>query len=135
MNRGGIGIRSTLRSPPPFAKAAGRIPYGRILRAVLGTRYELSLVLCGDALSRRINREYRGKTYAPNVLSFGLSKEEGEIFLNVRKVEREARAYRTTAQRRAAHLFIHGLFHLKGMRHGKRMERAEQRVLRKFGFA
>ena len=117
----------------PFAKGARRLPFEAIARSVLGAQYELSLVICGDELARRINRENRKKSYSPNVLSFPLGKLEGEIFLNIRKAEHEARQYGTTLRARLALLYVHGLYHLKGLDHGERMERAERTTLKKFG--
>lgn len=102
-------------------------------RVVLGSSYQLSLVLCGDTLARRINIAYRKKSYYPNVLSFELDPKEGEIFLNIRKAEREARQYGVTLKQRVALLYVHGLFHLKGLAHGDAMEREELKVLKKFG--
>ena len=122
-----IDIRTTVRGSVP------RIPFEEISRHVLGSTYQLSLVICGDTLAKRINIEYRKKSYSPNVLSFELDKNEGEIFLNLRKAEREARQYGTSVRQRLALLFVHGLFHLKGMDHSDLMENNEQRVLRKFG--
>jgi len=116
----------------PFAKGARRLPFEAIARSVLGAQYELSLVICGNELARRINRENRKKKYAPNVLSLPLGKLEGEIFLNIRKAEREARQYGTTLRARLALLYVHGLYHLKGLDHGERMERAEQTTLKRF---
>src|SRR3989344_4553850 len=106
-----LDIRTTLRSAP-FLKGAGLIPFENIADTILGKNYELSLVVCGDDLARRMNKEYRKKKYKPNILSFPLSKKEGEIFLNV-----------------------HGCFHLKGLRHGRIMEIQEQRILRAFHFS
>ena len=54
-----------------------RVPFEKIATAVLGNQYELSLVICGDTLATRMNKEYRKKTYKPNVLSFPISKTEG----------------------------------------------------------
>ncbi len=102
-------------------------------RDVLGASYQLSLVICGDKLAQRINKEYRKKSYYPNVLSFELDTHEGEIFLNMRKAEREAKQLGVPLARRAALLYVHGLFHLKGLAHGDFMEKEEQRVLRKYG--
>jgi len=99
----------------------------------LGNKYELSLVICGDSLAQRMNKEYRKKSYKPNVLSFPISKSEGEIFLNVQCAKREAKKYGTTVPKRLALLFVHGCFHLKGLKHGAKMEAAEQNVLRRFG--
>lgn len=122
-----IDIRTTIRGPVP------RIPFERMAQDVLGARYELSLVICGDRLAQRINKEYRKKDYYPNVLSFELGEAEGEIFLNVRKAAREARQLGIPLSKRIALLYVHGLFHLRGMDHSDAMEHAEQKVLKKYG--
>jgi rRNA maturation RNase YbeY len=115
-------------------KDAVRLPFEGMAEAVLPAGYELSLVICGDTLAQRMNKEYRKKTYKPNVLSFPLSKHEGEIFLNVRKAEREARAMGISAKARIAHLFIHGCAHLQGLDHSDRMDALESKTLKRFGF-
>ncbi|NBV76761.1 rRNA maturation RNase YbeY [bacterium] len=114
-----VELHSTVRSPIP------PIPFERIARSVLGTSYSLSLVICGDTLARRINTETRKKTYSPNVLSFELDAHNGEIILNIRKAEREARRYKTTLKERLILLFVHGCYHLKGYDHGGAMDRLE----------
>lgn len=124
-----IDIKTTIRGPVP------RIPFEDMARSVLGSNYELSLVVCGDALARRMNIEHRKKTYRPNVLSFPLSKTDGEIFLNVRCAAREAKRGGISLQKRLALLYVHGLFHLKGLDHSDHMEHEEQRVLRRFNLA
>jgi probable rRNA maturation factor len=121
-----VAIRQTYRGPLP------RLPFEKIASTILGRKYDLSVVICSDALAQRMNREYRNKAYAPNVLSFPLTAKEGEIFLNVRQAKREARAFGMSLQQRLALLFVHGCFHLKGLRHGRIMENKEQRVLRAF---
>lgn len=122
-----IDIKKTIRGTVP------RIPFERMASDILGNDYELSVVVCGDMLARKMNRAYRKKTYSPNVLSFPLGKYEGEIFLNIRKAEREARSMGIPARERTALLFVHGCFHLKGLRHGRTMERNEDGILRRFG--
>jgi rRNA maturation RNase YbeY len=124
-----VDIKKTIRGSVP------RIPFEELAASVLGNTYELSLVICGDYLARRMNRQYRKKAYSPNVLSFPLEKNEGEIFLNIRKAEREARAFETTLRARLALLYVHGLYHLKGLSHGNAMEAAERATLKKFGLA
>ena len=123
-----IEIRNMTRGKAP------RVPFKRIVGDILPKRYRLSLCLCGDTLSRRMNRTYRKKTYVPNVLSFPLRKYEGEIFLNVRKAGHEARVFGVSPRDRVALLFVHGCFHLFGLKHGDKMERLEKQVLKKFGF-
>ncbi len=124
--RSDLAISKTVRSPIPH------ILFKRVARTILPRRYELSLVLCGDRLARRLNTQYRDKHYCPNVLSFPLSKREGEIFLNVRAAERDAKKYGVSLRARMLLLFIHACAHLKGLHHGKRMERQESKVLRQF---
>jgi len=86
---------------------------------ILGKEYELSLVFCKNALSRKLNRIYRGKDKPTNVLAFPLSKTSGEIFINSQHLDGFS----------PLHLFIHGCLHLKGMQHGRRMEEAEKKLL------
>ena len=85
----------------------------------MGKGYELSLVFCGNSLSRKLNRVYRGKDRPTNVLSFPLSKNSGEIFINLSGLGAFG----------VLELFIHGLLHLKGMAHGRKMEQAEKKLL------
>ena len=127
-----ISIKKTFRGHVPA------IPFERVARYALSAsypRYELSLVLCGDALARKLNKKHRHKTYAANVLSFPLSSLEGEIFLNVGAATREARRFRTSTKKRVALLFVHGLLHLKGLQHGRTMDTREQKILREFDLA
>lgn len=123
---GGFDIHSTIKDSVPG------IPFKEIWRTILGDRYALSLVICGDKLSRRLNQEYRHKDYSPNVLSFPLEKHAGEIFLNIRKAEREAREMGVSLRERIAHLYVHGCFHLAGYEHSDDMERREDVILSRF---
>lgn len=130
-----IDVRRTVKGAAP-------LPYERIARQILGPRYALSLTLCGDDLARRMylryrkgrleNEPHRARSYASNVLSFPYSRDEGEIFVNVRKAAREARQMGISVRARTALLFVHGCFHLKGHRHGSTMEGLERAALRKF---
>lgn len=115
-------------------KASVRLPFEAMAAAILPKNYQLSLVICADTLATRMNKEYRKKTYKPNVLSFPLSDTEGEIFLNVRKAEREARVMGISPTWRIAHLFIHACAHLIGHDHSDQMDALETRVLKQFGF-
>ena len=124
-----FSIANTLRSKIP------QIAYEQIARYILGNKFELSVVICADKLATRINRETRNKTYSPNVLSFPLSKTSGEIFLNVRKAEREARAQNIPLKTRLTFLYIHGCLHLAGLDHGDAMERKEKATLKKYGLS
>ena len=119
-------MRKTVRSTVPS------VLFENIARDILGAQYSLSLVLCGDTLAQKMNRLYRKKTYKPNVLSFPLSKTEGEIFLNLRKAAREAIEEGVSFNERVAFLFIHACLHLKGLDHSDRMDALEDTFMHKF---
>lgn len=121
-------IRNTTRGPLP------RVPFKKIAERMVPNGYSLSLVLCGDTLSRRLNREHRKKTYVPNVLSFEISKNDGELFINPHVARREARRFGIRFEDRVSHLFVHGILHLVGYEHGDRMDRKERDILRRFGY-
>ena len=121
-----VEIRKTVRGASP------RIPYEKIARGILGRRYELSLVICGDSIAKRVNRAYRKKTHAANVLSFPLDAREGEMFLNARAAARESKRFGVPLRARLALLFIHGCLHLKGMKHSRKMYDQEQCILKRF---
>lgn len=79
-----------------------------------------------------LNRTYRGKDKPTNVLSFSLSKNEGELIICLAKVRKETKLFHRSFPNLLAFLVIHGLFHLKGHDHGSTMERNEERVRRRF---
>ena len=99
------------------------LPFKEITNSAMTQHYTLSLVFIGNVRSRTLNRRYRGRDKATNVLSFPLSKNEGEIFINLSQ---------TKNTREVGELFIHGLMHLEGHRHGSTMERAEEKLVKKF---
>ena len=109
-----------------------RVPFARIKDAVLGADYDLSIVFAGDALSRKLNMSYRGKDYIPNVLSFELDEASGEIVINPIEARRQAPGFDRSYTSMVAFLYIHGLCHLKGMKHGSTMEKAETKIRKKF---
>lgn len=109
-----------------------RVPFADIKDTALGKNYKLSLVFIGDAKSKNLNKSYRGKDKPTNVLSFELSKTEGEIFITPSVARKEAPKFDRTFNNFIAFLFIHGLIHLKGMDHGPKMEAAEKKLRKKF---
>ena len=92
---------------------------------------------------RALNRRYRERDYATNVLTFvyddGASLA-GDIVLCVPVIRRESRAQRKTLAAHFAHLVIHGMLHLQGYDHARdddagRMEAREVALLRDLGYA
>ncbi|MFA5987468.1 MAG: rRNA maturation RNase YbeY [Candidatus Paceibacterota bacterium] len=109
-----------------------RVPYKKLKDAILGKDYTLSVVFVRPEDSQKINNTYRGKNKPTNILSFPLSKNEGEIILNKEQIEREIVTKKVKAKEYLSYLFIHGLLHLKGYAHGSKMEKEEDKFIRKF---
>ena len=108
------------------------VPFLDLKREALGKNYELSLVFIGSTRSKRLNTIYRKKTKATNILSFPISKKSGEIFIDTNVAKQQAKKFNRTYRNFVGYLFIHGLFHLKGMEHGLRMESAEKKLQDKY---
>ena len=105
-----------------------KLPYEKIKNKVLGEKYNLSLVFIGDKLSQKLNKQYRKKDKITNVLSFSLTKNEGEIFINLFRAKTEASYFSYSLKDFIAFLLIHSLVHLKGFKHSGRMDREEQKI-------
>ncbi|HYX63454.1 MAG TPA: rRNA maturation RNase YbeY [Burkholderiales bacterium] len=105
-------------------------------RWALAARPDMSITLriVGAAEARRLNSRYRGKNYPTNVLSFPLDGA-GDIVLCHPVLVREAREQGKALASHYAHLVVHGVLHLRGLRHGKAMERREVQILRGLGVA
>ena len=129
------------------ASRARHIPADRTLRrwarAALPAAGRATVRYVADAEARRLNREFRGKDYATNVLSFPYGGDAGlgDIVICAGVVAREARARGKPVAAHHAHLLIHGLLHLQGYDHEKdaraarRMEARERAILARLGFA
>ena len=109
-----------------------RLPFEEMKNEILGKKYEISLVFIGDTTSKKLNFKYRGKDKPANILSFPLSKNEGEIFINLNKAKKDAKKFDSTPSKFIGFLFIHGLLHLKGYSHSSTMESMEQTLRGKF---
>ncbi len=108
------------------------LPFEHIKDSILGKKYELSLVFIGDKLSKRLNSEHRGKNKATNILSFPLTEHDGEIFINQKQSKKDAPKFKKGYNEFIVFLFIHGCLHLRGLEHGKEMEKQEQKYIKKF---
>jgi len=100
----------------------------------------ITLRVVGASEGRRLNRQYRKKSYATNVLSFSYGNMRGDIVLCHPVIVREARAQRKSLRAHYAHLVVHGVLHLRGHAHhdkasARRMEAREISVLARLGFA
>jgi probable rRNA maturation factor len=98
----------------------------------------LTLRVVGRREGRSLNRRFRRRDYATNVLSFAYGAA-GDIVLCHPVIAREAREQGKGVRAHYAHLVVHGALHLRGYRHhdnasARRMEAMEIRVLRRLGF-
>ena len=106
---------------------------------------ELAIRIVGAREARTLNREYRSKDYATNVLSFPVDLPRGvvlpligDLVLCAPVVAREAREQGKVLGHHYAHLTIHGVLHLLGHDHeatraAEKMEATERRILAEFG--
>ena len=108
------------------------LPFVSIKNKVLGEKYDLSVVFVTPKESRKINFKYRKIDSPTNILSFPLSKNSGEIFLELTKIKKDAPKFGMKSPEFLKYLFIHGLLHLKGFKHSDTMETEEKRILKFF---
>jgi probable rRNA maturation factor len=79
----------------------------------------VDIVLTGDALLKKLNREFRGKNRPTDVLSFSFGEPDflGEIYISLARARFQAREYGATPSEEIWRLIVHGLFHLLGHTH------------------
>ena len=96
-------------------------------------------LLTDDRELQRLNRDFLGKDYPTDVLSFpGVEPSEflGEMAISVNRAAEQASEYGHTREQEICILMLHGLLHLLGMDHdsdGGRMRRTETRWRKKLG--
>jgi probable rRNA maturation factor len=105
---------------------------------------EVTVRFVDIAEGRQLNRDYRGKDYATNVLSFAYSSQPtvtGDLVICLPVVLSEAAAQGKEVAAHFAHLIVHGMLHLQGYDHetsaaeAARMEKMEREILKGLGFA
>lgn len=109
---------------------------------------QISLLVVDEAEGRALNRDYRGKDYATNVLSFALNEGDtvagmplfGDLVFCAPVVAREAAEQGKRLDAHYAHLVVHGMLHLQGFDHeaddeAEAMEALETVILGKLGYA
>jgi probable rRNA maturation factor len=87
---------------------------------------EATVVFVSDGAIRKLNREFRGRDYATDVLSFPAHAEPfeteaqfqlGEVVISVERAEEQARQNNLRFEREIQQLILHGLLHLCGYDH------------------
>lgn len=106
------------------------VPFLTIKEKILGKNYNLTVIFCTPQESQERNNGYRDKDYPTNILSFPLSAGEGEIYLSLATVRRDAKNFAMSYLQFLHLLVIHGMLHLKGFDHGSTMEELEDKYLK-----
>lgn len=85
------------------------------------SRSEVSVVIIGDCLMRRLNRQTRGLDKVTDVLSFrdsdSVVKDKnflGEVVIDYQQIKRQAKKYQTGIKQELIYILVHGLLHLAG---------------------
>jgi len=134
-----------------FASDADALPsraqVRRWVAAALEHPAEISVRIVDAEEAQALNRDYRDKTYVPNVLTFeygeighdesGRGVLGGDVVVCAPVVEREAREQDKPAKHHYAHMTIHGVLHLQGYDHidpaeAEIMESREIAILKQF---
>ncbi len=131
----------------PDARHRAALPRHRVarwLRAALGLPAQITVRIVDANEARRLNRQFRAKDYATNVLTFDYAREPlvlADLVLCAPVVESEALAAGVPLPAHYAHLLVHGALHAQGFDHegsvaeAEIMEARESAVLLALGFA
>ncbi len=125
------------RTPLP-----SRTTLRRWVTAALRRQAAVTLRFVGAAESRRLNRDYRGKDHATNVLTFAYCERPplaGDIVVCVPVAKREAAQRGITLYQHCAHLIVHGILHMQDYDHkedrqAQQMEALETRIMKSLGY-
>ncbi len=141
------GARPPLALSLQFADARHRaqLPRHKVarwIRAALEAPAQITVRLVDADEGRALNRDYRQKDYATNVLTFAYESEPvvvADLILCAPVVEQEALEQRRPLEAHYAHLLVHGALHAQGWDHededeARRMEARETALLRALGY-
>ena len=109
--------------------ALPRHKVARWIRHALAADAEITVRIVGLEEGRALNRDYRQKDYATNVLTFDYTREPlvtADLVLCAPVVEQEAREQGKTLQAHYAHLLVHGTLHAQGWDHETSRADAEE---------
>ncbi|MDD5296896.1 MAG: rRNA maturation RNase YbeY [Rhodocyclaceae bacterium] len=114
----------------------------RALKATAPESAEVTVRFVEEEEGRELNRDYRGKDYPTNVLSFPYAPAPvlaGDLVLCLPVVLREAAEQGKTVEAHFAHMLVHGMLHLQAYDHdndedAEIMETEEREILAKLGY-
>ena len=133
------GSSVTFRRVPATLRRTAIARFARRLQNEVAQGVPFDTLITGDAELRRLNRQFRQKDYATDVLSFPavpLGPGLGDLAISLARARAQARAFGHTTEREIQILMLHGVLHLLGHDHeidrGK-MARLEKRWRAKLG--
>src|SRR3990167_2619990 len=115
----------------------------RWIRHALATDAEITVRIVGADEGQQLNRDFRKKDYATNVLTFDYAQEPvvmADLIICAPVIEQEAQEQGKTLEAHYAHMLVHGTLHAQGWDHLKKkeaeaMEAREREILAGLGFA
>ncbi len=115
----------------------------RWIKAALQRNVQIVLRIVDEIEGRELNKNFRGKDYATNVLTFVYDDSDslsGDVVICAPVVQREAHEQHKDLFAHYAHLAIHAALHLQGYDHEKEqdaavMEARETAIMMKLGYA
>ena len=115
----------------------------RWLKAALESDAELTVRMVDADEGQALNRDYRQKDYATNVLTFDYAQEPvvmADLIICAPVIEQEALDQGKTLESHYAHMLVHGALHAQGWDHledddAQAMEAREREILAALGFA
>jgi probable rRNA maturation factor len=137
-------LRLSLQQPDGrHRRTLARHRVARWIRAALETPAEITVRIVGEDEGRALNRSYRARDYATNVLTFDYQRApvvHADLVLCAPVVAREAREQGKTLAAHYAHLLVHGTLHAQGWDHedaraARRMQVREAEILAVLGFS
>ncbi|HCJ51478.1 MAG: rRNA maturation RNase YbeY [Gallionellales bacterium CG_4_10_14_3_um_filter_54_96] len=136
MNRKTKPVQPKLSLTVQYVSAAPNMPprpaWRRWIKAALQQDVNLTLRIVDEAEGRELNKAYRGRDYATNVLTFVYDDTvplSGDVVICAPVVAREAAEQRKELRVHYAHLAIHAALHLQGYDHEDDVEAAEMEAL------
>ena len=124
--------------------ALPRHSVARWIRHALASDAEITVRIVGLGEGQALNRDYRQRDYATNVLTFDYSREPvvaADLVLCAPVIAKEAKENKKTLQAHYAHLLVHGTLHAQGWDHetgkadAEAMEAREIEILAGLGIA
>jgi len=127
------GSSVTFRRVPQDVRPRAIQLFARKLQRDLAKGRPFDTLITGDAELQRLNRDYRGKDYATDVLSFPSEERDsriGDLAISAARARAQARRFGHSTEVEIRILMLHGVLHLTGLDHetdSGAMARAEKR--------